>query len=52
VTIGHGAVICRWCSAGAVVGSDGFGFARDDGYVKVPQLGGVRPATTSRSALN
>ncbi|TAK52952.1 MAG: UDP-3-O-(3-hydroxymyristoyl)glucosamine N-acyltransferase [Gammaproteobacteria bacterium] len=45
VTIGHGAVIgCRCVfKPGAVVGSDGFGFARDvDGYVKVPQLGGVR----------
>ncbi len=45
VTIGHGAVIGRRCvfKPGAVVGSDGFGFARDaDGYVKVPQLGGVR----------
>jgi len=29
--------------AGAVLGADGFGFARDrDGYVKVPQLGGLR----------
>jgi len=29
--------------AGAVLGADGFGFARDrDGWVKVPQLGGVR----------
>ena len=29
--------------AGAVVGSDGFGFAPDaDGYVKVPHLGGAR----------
>ncbi len=28
---------------GAVIGSEGFGFARDtDGYVKVPQLGSVR----------
>lgn len=29
--------------AGAVVGADGFGFALDrDGYVKVPQVGGLR----------
>jgi UDP-3-O-[3-hydroxymyristoyl] glucosamine N-acyltransferase len=29
--------------SGAVIGSDGFGLARDrDGWVKVPQLGGVR----------
>ena len=29
--------------AGAVIGADGFGFARDrDGWVKVPQVGGVR----------
>ena len=29
--------------AGAVIGADGFGFAPDrDGYVKVPQVGGVR----------
>lgn len=29
--------------AGAVIGSDGFGFANEDGvWVKVPQLGGVR----------
>ena len=31
--------------AGAVLGSDGFGYAKDgDRYVKVPQLGGVRLA--------
>jgi UDP-3-O-[3-hydroxymyristoyl] glucosamine N-acyltransferase len=29
--------------SGAVIGADGFGFARDrDGWVKVPQVGGVR----------
>jgi UDP-3-O-[3-hydroxymyristoyl] glucosamine N-acyltransferase len=31
------------CKPGAVVGADGFGFAPDaDGFIKVPQLGGVR----------
>ena len=39
VTIGARCVF----KAGAVVGSDGFGFAPDaDGYVKVPHLGSVR----------
>jgi UDP-3-O-[3-hydroxymyristoyl] glucosamine N-acyltransferase len=39
VTIGHRGVL----KPGAVVGSDGFGFAPDaDGYVKVPHLGSVR----------
>jgi UDP-3-O-[3-hydroxymyristoyl] glucosamine N-acyltransferase len=45
VTLHAGVVAGRRCSfkAGAVVGSDGFGFAPDtDGYVKVPHLGGVR----------
>lgn len=45
VTIGRGAVLGARCvlKPGAVVGSDGFGFAPDvDGYVKVPHLGGVR----------
>ncbi len=41
----HGVSIGARCELkpGAVVGSEGFGFAADeDGYVKVPQLGGVR----------
>ncbi|MBM4218727.1 MAG: UDP-3-O-(3-hydroxymyristoyl)glucosamine N-acyltransferase [Gammaproteobacteria bacterium] len=45
VTLHAGVVAGRRCmfKAGAVVGSDGFGFAPDtDGYVKVPHLGGVR----------
>jgi UDP-3-O-[3-hydroxymyristoyl] glucosamine N-acyltransferase len=45
VTIHGGVVAGTRCTfkAGAVVGSDGFGFAPDvDGYVKVPHLGGVR----------
>ncbi len=45
VTLHEGVIAGRRCSfkAGAVVGSDGFGFAPDsDGYVKVPHLGGVR----------
>jgi UDP-3-O-[3-hydroxymyristoyl] glucosamine N-acyltransferase len=45
VTVCRGAVIGARCvlKPGAVVGSDGFGFAPDaDGYVKVPHLGGVR----------
>jgi UDP-3-O-[3-hydroxymyristoyl] glucosamine N-acyltransferase len=45
VTLCEGVVAGRRCSfkAGAVVGSDGFGFAPDDdGYVKVPHVGGVR----------
>jgi UDP-3-O-[3-hydroxymyristoyl] glucosamine N-acyltransferase len=45
VTLHTGVVAGRRCSfkSGAVVGSDGFGFAPDtDGYVKVPHLGGVR----------
>jgi UDP-3-O-[3-hydroxymyristoyl] glucosamine N-acyltransferase len=45
VTICHGVTAGARCvfKAGAVVGSDGFGFAPDvDGYVKVPQLGSVR----------
>ncbi len=38
VTVGERCVI----HAGAVIGSDGFGFAEDEGrWVKVPQLGGV-----------
>jgi UDP-3-O-[3-hydroxymyristoyl] glucosamine N-acyltransferase len=38
VTIGERCVL----HAGAVIGADGFGFAPDrDGYVKVPQVGGV-----------
>ncbi len=45
VTLHDGVVAGRRCNfkAGAVVGSDGFGFAPDaDGYVKVPHVGGVR----------
>lgn len=39
VTVGARCVI----HPGVVIGSDGFGFAEDDGeWVKVPQLGGVR----------
>jgi len=44
VTVCRDVVIGARCAfkAGAVVGSDGFGFAPDvDGYVKVPQLGGL-----------
>jgi len=45
VTLCRGVVAGHRCTfkAGAVVGSDGFGFAPDaDGYVKVPHLGGAR----------
>jgi len=45
VTLYPGVVVGRRCTvhAGAVIGADGFGFAPDaDGYVKVPQVGGVR----------
>jgi UDP-3-O-[3-hydroxymyristoyl] glucosamine N-acyltransferase len=45
VTLLRGVVAGSRCTfkPGAVVGSDGFGFAPDvDGYVKVPHLGGVR----------
>jgi UDP-3-O-[3-hydroxymyristoyl] glucosamine N-acyltransferase len=45
VTICRGVSVGRRCvfKPGAVVGADGFGFAPDaDGFVKVPQLGGVR----------
>jgi UDP-3-O-[3-hydroxymyristoyl] glucosamine N-acyltransferase len=45
VTLCRGVIAGSRCTfkAGAVVGSDGFGFAPDvDGYVKVPHLGGVR----------
>src|SRR6185436_3750210 len=44
VTLCRGVVAGHRCvfKAGAVVGSDGFGFAPDaDGYVKVPHLGSV-----------
>jgi len=44
-TVCRGVTIGRRCvlKPGAVVGSDGFGFAPDaDGYVKVPHLGSVR----------
>jgi UDP-3-O-[3-hydroxymyristoyl] glucosamine N-acyltransferase len=45
VTVYQGVQIGQRCvmHAGAVIGADGFGFAPDrDGYVKVPQVGGVR----------
>jgi UDP-3-O-[3-hydroxymyristoyl] glucosamine N-acyltransferase len=45
VTICGGVTVGARClfKPGAVVGADGFGFAPDaDGFVKVPQLGGVR----------
>ena len=45
VTIAHGVTLGPRCIVhpGAVVGSDGFGNAREgEGWVKVPQLGGVR----------
>lgn len=44
VTIYHGCQIGKSCiiHAGAVIGSDGFGFAPQlDGYKKIPQLGNV-----------
>jgi len=45
VTICRGAVIGSRCAfkPGAVIGTEGFGFAPDtDGFVKVPHLGGIR----------
>ena len=45
VTICRGAVVGARCvfKPGAVIGTEGFGFAPDaDGYVKVPHLGGIR----------
>jgi UDP-3-O-[3-hydroxymyristoyl] glucosamine N-acyltransferase len=45
VTICHGVTIGRRCiiQAGAVIGADGFGLARDrDRWIKIPQIGGVR----------
>ena len=45
VTLYPGVVLGSRCvvHAGVVIGADGFGFAPDrDGYVKVPQVGGVR----------
>ena len=45
VTIMHGCTIGEDCliHTGAVIGSDGFGYAREGGrWIKVPQLGGVR----------
>ena len=45
VTLYHGVCIGKRCllHAGVVIGADGFGVARDEeGWVKVPQLGGVR----------
>jgi UDP-3-O-[3-hydroxymyristoyl] glucosamine N-acyltransferase len=45
VTLGCAVRIGERCviHPGAVIGSDGFGFAREpDGWLKVPQLGGVR----------
>ncbi|WP_253306953.1 UDP-3-O-(3-hydroxymyristoyl)glucosamine N-acyltransferase [unidentified bacterial endosymbiont] len=44
VTLYHGVSIGHHCSihSGAVIGSDGFGFANHQGeWVKIPQLGGV-----------
>jgi UDP-3-O-[3-hydroxymyristoyl] glucosamine N-acyltransferase len=44
VTVGHGARIGRRVTLhpGAVIGADGFGYARDDAqWVKVPQVGSV-----------
>lgn len=45
VSIQHGVMIGSDCyiHSGVVIGSDGFGQAPDvDGYVKIPQIGGVR----------
>jgi len=45
VTLYPGVTLGSRCTvhAGAVIGADGFGFAPDrDGYVRVPQVGGVR----------
>lgn len=45
VTVEAGVVIGErvWMHPGVVVGSDGFGLAREaDGWIKVPQVGGVR----------
>jgi UDP-3-O-[3-hydroxymyristoyl] glucosamine N-acyltransferase len=45
VTIMHGCTIGEDCliHSGAVIGSDGFGYAHEAGtWIKVPQLGGVR----------
>ncbi len=45
VTIMHGCTIGEDCliHSGAVIGSDGFGYAQEAGrWIKVPQLGGVR----------
>jgi UDP-3-O-[3-hydroxymyristoyl] glucosamine N-acyltransferase len=45
VTIMHSCTIGEDCliHSGAVIGSDGFGYAHDSGkWIKVPQLGGVR----------
>lgn len=45
VTLYHGTVLGKHCivHAGAVIGADGFGFAReaDGGWVKIPQVGRV-----------
>jgi UDP-3-O-[3-hydroxymyristoyl] glucosamine N-acyltransferase len=45
VKIHHGCIIGNNCTlhAGAIIGSDGFGFApqKDNQYVKIPQLGNV-----------
>lgn len=44
VTVYHGVTMGKGCfvQSGAVIGSDGFGFANDAGtWVKIPQLGGV-----------
>jgi UDP-3-O-[3-hydroxymyristoyl] glucosamine N-acyltransferase len=45
VTLGHGTLVGRdaLLHPGAVVGSDGFGFARaEDGWLRIPQIGRVR----------
>jgi UDP-3-O-[3-hydroxymyristoyl] glucosamine N-acyltransferase len=45
VTVMHGCTIGADCliHSGAVIGSDGFGYAHEQGrWIKVPQLGGVR----------
>jgi UDP-3-O-[3-hydroxymyristoyl] glucosamine N-acyltransferase len=64
VTLYHSVVLGADCiiHAGAVLGSDGFGFANDRGsWVKIPQLGGVKlgnqvevgaNTTIDRGALN
>ncbi|WP_438864181.1 UDP-3-O-(3-hydroxymyristoyl)glucosamine N-acyltransferase [Neptunicella sp.] len=44
VTVYHGVTIGQDCliQSGAVIGSDGFGYANDNGqWIKIPQIGGV-----------